>query len=504
MATGNSYLLALDQGTTSSRALLIDTQGQVAGMSQQEFRQIYPEPGWVEHDANEIWESQSYVVKDLLKKLSGNDRVVGIGITNQRETTVIWERKTGRPIAHAIVWQDRRTASFCEQLKAKGYSELIQSKTGLIIDAYFSATKIRWLLEKVPGARDKAQKGELAAGTIDSWLIWQLTLGRVHATDVSNASRTMLYNIHKGEWDQELLELFEVPRSLLPEVRSSSEIYGTVDKDLFGHEAPIAGVAGDQQAALFGQLCLEPGMIKNTYGTGCFLVLNTGSKPIASQNKLLTTVAWRLGKETTYALEGSVFIGGAVVQWLRDGLGIIASSKDVEALAAKAPDNGGVYFVPAFTGLGAPYWDPYARGTIIGLTRGTGREHIARAALEAIAYQTRDVVEAMRADAHIPLKELRVDGGASANPHLMQFQADLLAASVVRPRCLESTAMGAAYFAGLATGFFPHTDALKGLWQKDVHYEPSMPERERMRLYGSWQAAIKHAAGWARDAEVRV
>jgi len=504
MATGNSYLLALDQGTTSSRALLIDTKGQVAGMAQQEFRQIYPEPGWVEHDANEIWESQSHVVKDLLKKLGGNDRVVGIGITNQRETTVIWERKTGRPIAHAIVWQDRRTASFCEHLKAKGYSELIQSKTGLVIDAYFSATKIRWLLEKVPGARDKAQKGELAAGTIDSWLIWQLTRGRVHATDASNASRTMLYNIHKGEWDQELLELFEVPRSLLPEVRSSSEIYGTVDKDLFGYEAPIAGVAGDQQAALFGQLCLEPGMIKNTYGTGCFLVLNTGTKPIPSQNKLLTTIAWRLGKETTYALEGSVFIGGAVVQWLRDGLGIIASSKEVETLAARAPDNGGVYFVPAFTGLGAPYWDPYARGTIIGLTRGTGREHIARAALEAIAYQTRDVVEAMRADADIPLKELRVDGGASANPQLMQFQADLLAAAVVRPRCLESTAMGAAYFAGLATGFFPHTDALKGLWQKDVRYEPSMPERERMRLYGSWQAAVKHAAGWAHDAEVRV
>jgi glycerol kinase len=503
MATGNSYLLALDQGTTSSRALLIDQQGQVAGMAQQEFRQIYPEPGWVEHDAMEIWDSQVKVVKDLLHKLSGQDRLVGVGITNQRETTIVWDRKTGRPIANAIVWQDRRTAAYCEQLKAQGLSERIQSKTGLIIDAYFSASKIRWLLEKVPGARDKAQRGELAAGTVDSWLIWNLTRGQVHATDATNASRTMLYNIHSATWDQELLDLFEVPKSMLPEVKSSSEIYGTIDKDLFGHAAPIAGVAGDQQAALFGQLCIEPGMMKNTYGTGCFLVLNTGNKPIVSQNKLLTTVAWRLGKETTYALEGSVFIGGAVVQWLRDGLGLIANSKDIEALASKAKDNGGVYFVPAFTGLGAPHWDPYARGTIIGLTRGTGREHIARAALEAIAYQTRDVVEAMRADADIPLKELRVDGGASANPHLMQFQADLLAAAVVRPHCLESTAMGAAYFAGLATGFFPHMDALKGLWQRDVCYEPSMQESERRRLYGMWKAAIKHASGWARDAEVQ-
>jgi glycerol kinase len=502
MATGNSYLLALDQGTTSSRALLIDQQGQVAGMAQQEFRQIYPEPGWVEHDAQEIWDSQAKVVKDLLNKLSGQDRLVGVGITNQRETTIVWDRKTGRPIANAIVWQDRRTAAYCEQLKAQGLSERIQSKTGLVIDAYFSASKIRWLLEKIPGARDKAQRGELAAGTVDSWLIWNLTRGQVHATDATNASRTMLYNIHNGNWDQELLDLFEIPKSMLPEVKSSSEIYGTMDKDLFGQAAPIAGVAGDQQAALFGQLCIEPGMMKNTYGTGCFLVLNTGSKPITSQNKLLTTVAWRLGKETTYALEGSVFIGGAVVQWLRDGLGLIANSKDIEALASKAKDNGGVYFVPAFTGLGAPYWDPYARGTIIGLTRGTGREHIARAALEAIAYQTRDVVEAMRADANIPLKELRVDGGASANPQLMQFQADLLAAAVVRPRCLESTAMGAAYFAGLATGFFPHMDALKGLWQKDVRYEPQMQESERRRLYGMWKAAIKHASGWARDAEV--
>jgi glycerol kinase len=503
MATGNSYLLALDQGTTSSRALLIDQQGQVAGMAQQEFRQIYPEPGWVEHDAQEIWDSQAKVVKDLLRKLSGQDRLVGVGITNQRETTIVWDRRSGRPIANAIVWQDRRTAAYCEQLKAQGLSERIQSKTGLIIDAYFSASKIRWLLEKVPGARDKAQRGELAAGTVDSWLIWNLTRGQVHATDATNASRTMLYNIHTAAWDQELLDLFEIPKSMLPEVKSSSEIYGTIDKDLFGHAVPIAGVAGDQQAALFGQLCIEPGMMKNTYGTGCFLVLNTGSKPITSQNKLLTTVAWRLGKETTYALEGSVFIGGAVVQWLRDGLGLIANSKDIEALAAKAKDNGGVYFVPAFTGLGAPYWDPYARGTIIGLTRGTGREHIARAALEAIAYQTRDVVEAMRADADIPLKELRVDGGASANPQLMQFQADLLSAAVVRPRCLESTAMGAAYFAGLSTGFFPHMDALKGLWQRDARYEPKMQESERRRLYGMWKAAIKHASGWARDAEVQ-
>ncbi|MCX6130823.1 MAG: glycerol kinase, partial [Proteobacteria bacterium] len=376
--------------------------------------------------------------------------------------------------------------------------------TGLVIDAYFSASKIRWLLEHIPGAREKAARSQLAVGTVDSWLIWNLTRGKVHATDFTNASRTMLFNIHKGEWDQELLDLFEIPRSLLPEVHSCSEIYGMMDKDLFGHEAPIAGVAGDQQAALFGQLCLEPGMLKNTYGTGCFLMLNTGKKPIVSQNKLISTIAWRLGKETSYALEGSVFVGGAVVQWLRDGLGLIERAKDIEELAAKAKDNGGVYFVPAFTGLGAPYWDPYARGTIIGLTRGTGREHIARAALEAIAFQSRDVVDAMRADAKIPLQELRVDGGASANAQLMQFQADLLGASVVRPRCLESTAMGAAYFAGLALGFFPHIDALQGLWQEDAHYTPLMPEETRQRLYRSWQAAIKHASGWARDTDIKV
>lgn len=499
MADRTSFLLALDQGTTSSRALVINAKGQVVAMAQQEFRQHFPQPSWVEHDAEDIWNSQVAVVREVMQKLDAGSTIEALGITNQRETTVIWDRKTGRPIHHAIVWQDRRTAGLCEQWKAEGHESLIQNKTGLVIDAYFSASKIKWLLDNIPGAREKAHRGELAFGTIDSWLIWKLTAGRLHATDITNASRTMLFNIREGRWDQELLDLFRIPASLLPEVRSCSEVYAKIDKSLFGFEAPITGVAGDQQAAMFGQLCLEQGMLKNTYGTGCFLMLNIGSIPIPSKNKLITTVAWKLGGRTTYALEGSVFIGGAIVQWLRDGLGLIQQSKDIEALAAQADGNGGVYFVPAFTGMGAPYWDPYARGTIIGLTRGTKREHIARAALEAIAYQTRDVVEAMRADAGIPLKELRVDGGASINSQLMQFQADLLAATVVRPQCLESTAMGAAYFAGLATGYFTNVEALRDLWQRDTAYDSTMPEGERARLYKSWQSAVRHAAGWAKE-----
>lgn len=499
MAQASSYILALDQGTTSSRALLIDRDGKVQSTAQEEFEQHYPKPGWVEHDPEQIWQSQLKVAQKVVSQLKPGESIVGLGITNQRETTLLWDRRSGKAIYKAIVWQDRRTAGLCETWKDAGHGPKVQEKTGLIIDAYFSASKIRWLLDEVPGAKEAAARGDLAFGTIDSWLIWKLTKGRMHATDVTNACRTMLFNIKTRQWDDELLELFGIPKSLLPEVRGCSEIYREIDKSLIGIAAPIAGVAGDQHAALFGQLCLEPGMIKNTYGTGCFLMLNIGEKPTPSKNKLLTTIAWELAGKLTYALEGSVFIGGAAVQWLRDGLGIIKHSKEVEVLAARVPDNGGVYFVPAFTGMGAPYWDPYARGTIIGLTRGTTREHIARATLEAIAFQTRDVIEAMRADAGIPLKELRVDGGASINPHLMQFQADLLAAHVVRPKHLESTALGAAYFAGLATGFFQSPDALRKLWQRDATYEAKMDDKERARLYKMWQAAVQHASGWARE-----
>ncbi len=495
----STYILALDQGTTSSRALLIDKAGQVKAAAQEEFEQHYPNPAWVEHDPEQIWTTQLSVMRRAVANLKPGERVEAIGITNQRETTLIWDRKTGKPIHRAIVWQDRRTAELCETWKSKGYATSVQERTGLVIDAYFSASKIRWLLDEVPGAKEAAAAGRLAFGTIDSWLIWKLSGGKLHATDITNASRTMLFNIHKAEWDDELLRLFDIPSSLLPQVRSSSEIYGNIDKGILATSIPIAGVAGDQHAALFGQLCLEEGMIKNTYGTGCFLMLNTGSQPTKSRNKLITTIAWQMDGKITYALEGSVFIGGAAVQWLRDGLGLIEHSKDVEALAARASDNGGVYFVPAFTGLGAPYWDPYARGTIIGLTRGTKPEHIARATLEAIAFQSRDVIEAMRADAGIPIKELRVDGGASINPQLMQFQADILSAKVVRPKQLESTALGAAYFAGLATQFFESPDALRKLWQRDAAYEPKMEAKDEARLYRRWQAAVQHAAGWARE-----
>ncbi len=489
------YILALDQGTTSSRAIVFDHNGSVVSVAQQEFRQIFPEPGWVEHDAQEIWATQSNVAAQAINKahLTAND-IAAIGITNQRETTVVWDRTTGQPICNAIVWQDRRTARACDKLKARGLATTIRRKTGLVVDAYFSGTKLQWILNNVPDAKAKARAGQLAFGTVDSWLVWNLTGGRHHVTDPSNASRTMLFNIHTGDWDDELLKIFSVPRSMLPEVRSSSEIYG--ESNLLGASIPIAGIAGDQQAALFGQVCTKPGMVKNTYGTGCFMLMNTGTKPIASRNNLLTTVAWRIGNRTEYALEGSIFIAGAVVQWLRDGLGIIQSSGEVEALASQVPDNGGVYVVPAFAGLGAPQWDQYARGLIIGLTRGSTRSHIARAALEGIAYQVADVLHAMESDAKIRLKELRVDGGACANNLLMQFQADLLGVPVVRPRVAETTALGAAYLAGLAVGFWKGQSEISAQWQTDRRFVSAMKPATRKSLVAGWTKALQRARHW--------
>jgi glycerol kinase len=489
------HILALDQGTTSSRAIVFDHNGSILSVAQQEFRQIFPEPGWVEHDPQEIWATQSNVAAQALNKahLTAND-VAAIGITNQRETTVVWDRATGKPICNAIVWQDRRTAKACDKLRARGLAKTIRRKTGLVVDAYFSATKLQWILNNVPGAKAKARTGELAFGTVDSWLVWNLTGGRHHVTDPSNASRTMLFNIQTGEWDDDLLKIFGVPRSILPEVRSSSEVYG--ESNLLGAPIPIAGIAGDQQAALFGQVCTKPGMVKNTYGTGCFMLMHTGAKPIASRNNLLTTVAWRIGGRTEYALEGSIFIAGAVVQWLRDGLGIISSSSEVEALASQVPDNGGVYLVPAFAGLGAPHWDQYARGAIVGLTRGSSRAHIARAALEGIAYQVADVLRAMESDAKIRLKELRVDGGACANNLLMQFQADLLAVPVVRPRVAETTALGAAYLAGLGVGFWKDTNEIAAQWQTDRRFVSAMKSAARKKLTANWDKALARAQKW--------
>ena len=449
------YILALDQGTTSSRAIIFDRQGQIVALAQKEFRQIFPKPGWVEHDADEIWASQVGVASEAIARLGADAvEIAAIGITNQRETTVVWHRKTGRPVYHAIVWQDRRTADFCGELKAQGREPTFQQKTGLVVDAYFSGTKVRWILDNVPGCRAMAERGELAFGTVDSWLLWRLTDGALHVTDVTNASRTLLFNIHDCQWDDELLNILNVPRSMLPEVRSSSEVYGHSAKGILPAQIPIAGIAGDQQAATFGQAALERGMAKNTYGTGCFMLLNTGHHPIPSQNKLLTTIAWKIGARIDYALEGSVFVGGAVVQWLRDGLNFFRSSEEVEALAGSVPDSGGVLLVPAFVGLGAPYWDSYARGIIVGLTRGTTRAHIARAALESIALQSAELLEAMRQDSGLALAEMRVDGGASRNDLLMQFQADVLGVPVVRPKVTETTALGAAYLAGLAVGFW--------------------------------------------------
>jgi glycerol kinase len=492
----NRFVLALDQGTTSSRAILFDHGGLIRAVAQQEFKQYFPQSGWVEHDGDEIWNSQLTVARQVLQKASVTAQdIVAIGITNQRETTLIWNRHTGQPIHPAIVWQDRRTAAVCDQLRQAGHAGLIQQKTGLVVDAYFSGTKIQWILDHVPGARRQAEAGELAFGTMDSWLIWNLTGGQRHVTDVTNASRTQLFNIHTLQWDNELLSLLEVPASLLPEVASSSEMYAETQADLLGSSIPIAGIAGDQQAALFGQLCTQPGMVKNTYGTGSFVVLNTGDQPIASQHNLLSTVAWQIGGKTTYALEGSIFIAGAIVQWLRDGLGIIKESADVEALANTVEDNGGVYVVPALTGLGAPHWDPYARGTIAGITRGTTAGHIARAAVESMAYQTNDVLRAMQEDAQITFQELRVDGGASANDPLMQFQADVLQVPVVRPKIMETTALGAAYLAGLAVGFWKNQEELAEQWQVDRRFEPAdAAATEGLVRY--WDKAVAMAKGW--------
>jgi glycerol kinase len=492
------HILALDQGTTSSRAIVFDHHGRIVSSAQREFAQIFPQPGWVEHDPKEIWSSQLGVARQALRRagLTAKD-IAAIGITNQRETTVVWERASGKPVGNAIVWQDRRTAPACDRLKARGLAPMIRRKTGLVVDAYFSATKLQWILNHVPGAKARARAGELAFGTIDSWLAWKLTNGRCHVTDASNASRTMLFNIHTGAWDDELLKLFGVPRAILPDVRSSSEIYG--ETNLLGGAIPIAGIAGDQQAALFGQVCTRPGMVKNTYGTGCFMLMHTGGKPIASKNNLLTTVAWRLGGRTEYALEGSIFIAGAVVQWLRDGLGIIKSSGEIEALAAQVPDNGGVYLVPALAGLGAPHWDAAARGLIIGLTRGTTRAHIARAALEGIAYQVADVLHAMESDAGIRLKELRVDGGACANNLLMQFQADLLGVPVVRPHVAETTALGAAYLAGLAVGFWKDQKEIATHWDADRRFTATTKPTARKKLIASWTRALERAKNWSRS-----
>lgn len=487
-------VLALDQGTTSSRALVFDHAGSILAMAQQEFKQHFPRPGWVEHDANEIWQTQLDTARAALAKagLSASD-IVGLGITNQRETTVIWDRKTGEPIHPAIVWQDRRTAAFCDRLKAEGHAELIQERTGLLIDAYFSGSKVRWLLDHVPGARQRAQRGELAFGTIDSWLVWNLTAGALHIIDPTNASRTLMYNL-RGYWDDELLAILDVPRSLLPELRSSSEVYG--ETTLLGAPIKLAGIAGDQQAALFGQNCFDRGMAKNTYGTGCFLLMNVGQEPRVSKNRLITTVAWGVDGRLEYALEGSVFIGGAVVQWLRDGLGIIQNSAEVEQLAASVPDSGGVYLVPAFAGLGAPFWDQYARGTITGITRGTTRAHLARAALDGIAFQVADVLDAMKDDSGITMSALRVDGGASANDTLMQFQADILQAPVVRPKVIETTALGAAYLAGLATGFWKTRADLTGSWQVDRTFEPHMSADKAAHRRARWSQALNRARDW--------
>ena len=491
-----SFVLALDQGTTSSRAIVFDRSGAIRASAQQEFAQIYPQPGWVEHDATEIWATQAGVMAEVLAKarLTATD-IAAIGITNQRETTVLWERKTGTPVANAIVWQDRRTAGLCDALRAAGHADLIQRKTGLVLDAYFSGTKLKWLLDNVPGARERAQRGELAFGTIDSWLVWNLTNGARHVTDPSNASRTLLFDIHRGDWDDELLALLDVPRSVLAEIVPSSGI--CAQATLRGSTVPIAGIAGDQQAALFGQACHLPGLAKNTYGTGCFLLMNTGQSAVASSHSLLSTVAWQRNGVTDYALEGSVFIGGAVVQWLRDGLQIIRAASDVEALAASVPNNGGVYLVPAFAGLGAPYWDAYARGAMFGLTRGSTGAHLARAALEAIAYQSADVLAAMQADAGVVLAELRVDGGAAANNLLMQFQCDLLGVPVVRPTVLETTALGAAYLAGLAVGYWTDPGDVAANWQVDRRFEPAMSRDQANSLKAGWSKAVERAGHWA-------
>jgi glycerol kinase len=494
-----NYILALDQGTTSSRAILFDKAGRLIGTAQQEFPQIYPKPGWVEHDPEAIWETQLKVARDVLagQNLTADD-VEAIGITNQRETTVVWNRETGKPVYNAIVWQDRRTAAFCDQLKAEGFDRTIQEKTGLVTDAYFSGTKVAWILDNVPGARELAEAGKLAFGTIDSFLAWRLSGGRLHITDVSNASRTMLYDIHKRWWSTTMLKRLNIPNAILPQVVPSSMVYGETDPSIFGKAIRIAGMAGDQQAATFGQACYEPGLVKNTYGTGCFMLMNTGDQAVPSRNNLLTTVAWTVGQGAMqYALEGSVFIAGAAIQWLRDEMKLISSAAESEALARSIPDTGGVYVVPAFVGLGAPYWDQYARGTIVGLTRGTGRAHVVRAALESIAYQTRDVLDAMRADSGLELQALRVDGGAVRNDFLMQFQADILGVPAQRPVVTETTALGAAYLAGLATGFWSSQEEIARQWAVERTFEPNMSDDQRMSLYAGWKRAVRRAQAWA-------
>lgn len=493
------FILALDQGTTSSRAIVFDHNGLPVTVAQKEFTQFFPSPGMVEHDPAEIWSTQVGVAMEAITKAGIDSKdIAAIGITNQRETTVVWNRKTGKPVHNAIVWQDRRTAGYCDQLKNDGHARMFQEKTGLIIDSYFSATKVRWILDNVKGARDMASRGELAFGTIDTWLIWNLTKGKLHVTDVTNASRTMLFNINSLKWDEDLLKLLDIPVSILPEVKSSSEVYGETAGN-FSTSIPIAGIAGDQQAALFGQMCIDPGMVKNTYGTGCFMVMNIGNKPIESKSRLLTTIAWQVGGKTDYALEGSIFIGGAVVQWLRDSLGIIKKSTDVEKLAAKVASSEGVYFVPAFAGLGAPYWNQHARGTITGLTRGSTAAHIARAALDSIAYQTLEVLLAMNKDSGIDIFELRVDGGATVNNNLMQFQSDLLQANVVRPKITETTALGAAYLAGLAVNYWSDVKEIKQQWQVDKIFYPAIGGEETGELIAGWKRAVKAAEVWAAE-----
>ena len=486
------YILALDQGTTSSRAILYDHQGNICSVAQKEFKQHFPQPGWVEHDPRDIYSSQISVAAEAMARLHIHDNAVAaIGITNQRETTIVWDRKSGEPVYNAIVWQDRRTSSYCDHLKAAGHQQMIKNKTGLEIDAYFSATKIKWILDHIAGARDKANRGELAFGTVDSWLIWKLTNGNHHLTDFSNASRTMLFNIHSLEWDEDLLRLFDIPVSMLPEVRANSGLFAYTDSIIFSTKIPITGVAGDQQAAMFGQLCIRKGMVKNTYGTGCFIMMNTGDKAITSKNRLLTTIGWQLNGKTTYALEGSVFVGGAVIQWLRDGMGFFSHTKSSEKLAASVPDTGGVYFVPAFTGLGAPYWNQDARGLIYGLTRGTTKAHLTRAALESIAFQSYDVIKAMEKDAGITIEKLRVDGGAAANDLLMQIQADLLQTTVQRPSILESTSLGAAYFAGLGIGYWSNVDEIASQWKLQKEFSPKGSPENSIIKVKEWHKAIE-------------
>lgn len=494
----NKYVLAIDQGTTSSRAILFNHQGNIITLAQKPFQQYFPRPGWVEHDPNEIWYTQSSVIKEVMAKADVSDsNIACIGIANQRETTIIWDRETGFPVYNAIVWQDRRTADYCEKLKDEGWADRIQKKTGLVIDAYFSATKIKWILDNVKGVRERAENGELCFGTVDTWLVWKLTRCSQFITDVTNASRTMLFNINTLCWDRELLDLFGIPESMMPEVKGCSEVYCETSSPIFKSGIPVSGMAGDQQAALFGQLCVDSGMIKTTYGTGCFMILNTGDEPVLSKNNLLTTIAWKLGDKITYALEGSVFVGGAVVQWLRDGIGLIPNAAITEQMAKSVPDNGGVYFVPALTGLGAPYWDQYARGTIVGITRGTTAAHLTRAALEGICYQVYDVLMAMENDIHAKPKEIRVDGGAIANNFLMQFQSDICRCPVVRPNVLETTALGAAYLAGLSVGYWKDIDELKKQWSMDKVFNPRMNESESERLLGDWHKAVGRSENWA-------